>query len=290
MEILEKLIQCFDYDNVPDGLDTRWLEIYLLLNGTAGLAKSKVNSDKYVCFIGGYCGDIDEYGIGQSYTGATVGGTYDGVIGRDLIVGLNNSVRMGRTNLLDRYSGLLANIEESIDIGLVNSRMLPVVECASDKDVDQVNSIEEQMKSGKMTAVSSKVIDVFNQNEKDTFKTLELFKSADVNKLQYYSRFYEETLKRLWLETGIEITDKDKSAQVNADELHSFSKYSRITIEDMLRCREQMCDDFNALYGTNLSVKLNHLFDNDDTIEDGIDLINKINNEETPDNENERNE
>lgn len=61
----------------------------------------------------------------------------------------------------------------------------------------------------------------------------------------------------------------------------------------MLRCREQMCDDFNALYGTNLSVKLNHLFDNDDTIEDGIDLINEINNvsretvdnEETPDNE-----
>lgn len=295
MEILEKLIQCFDYENVPNGLDTRWLETYLLLNGTVGLAKSKLNNDKYVCFIGGYCGDIDEYGIGQSYTGATVGGTYDGVIGQDLVVGLNNSVRMGRTNLLDRYSGLLANIEESIDIGLVNSRMLPVVECANDKDVEQVNSIERQMKSGKMTAVSSKALDVFNQNEKDSFKTLELFKSADVNKLQYYSRFYEETLKRLWLETGIEITDKDKSAQVNTDELHSFSKYSRITIEDMLRCREQMCDDFNALYGTNLSVKLNHLFDNNDTIEDGIDLINEINNvsretidnneEETPENE-----
>lgn len=277
MELLEKMIQCFDYENIPDGIDPKFLELYLLLNGTVGIAKSQVNTDKLICFIGGYCGDIDEYGIGKSYTGATVGGTYEGVINKEIAVGINNSVRMGRTNLLDRYSGLLANIEESIGIGLINSRMLPIIECKNDKDVEQIKSISKQMKNGELTAVSSKQIDIFSESI-DTYKPIELFKSADVNKLQYYSRFYEETLKRLWLETGIEITDKDKSAQVNADELHSFSKYSRITIEDMLHCREKMCDDINTLFNTNMSVKLNHIFDNDITVEDGIDLIDEINN------------
>ena len=38
----------------------------------------------------------------------------------------------------------------------------------------------------------------------------------------------------------------------------------------MLKCRENMCNDFNALYGTDWSVKLNHLFDNVSSEEDGV--------------------
>ena len=29
-ELLEKLINCFDYENTPDGIDTTFLEMYLL--------------------------------------------------------------------------------------------------------------------------------------------------------------------------------------------------------------------------------------------------------------------
>lgn len=268
LETLEKLIQAFDYDNTPDGVDTNFLEMYLQLNGTACIAKSKVN-DGYVAFYGGYCGNINEYGIGESYVGATVGNSYEGVIDTDLIVGINNSLRTGRTNLLDRYSGLLANIEESISVGIVNSRMLPIIECKDDKDIEQVKSISNQLKSGELCAISSKQLNIFDEENKASLNKLELFTSADISKLQYYSRFYEDTLKRLWIESGVEITNKDKSAQVNSDELESYRTYSRITIEDMLKCREKMCNDFNKLYGGNWSVKLNHNFDNMITKEDG---------------------
>lgn len=267
-ELLEKLINCFDYENTPDGIDETFLEMYLLMNGTAGITKSSVD-DKYVCFAGSYGGDLNEYGIGTSYVGATCGSSYEYEIDKGGIVALNNRLRTGRNNLLDRYSGLLANIEESMNVGIINTRLLDIIECADEKDVEQIKSINNQLKRGELTAVSSKTASIFDENN-PRFKRLDINDKSSVDKLQYYSRFYEDTLKRLWLESGIEITNKDKSAQVNVEELHSFTNYSRITIEDMLYCREKMCDDFNKLYGTNWSVKLNHLFDNVTTDDDGI--------------------
>ena len=272
-ELLEKLINCFDYENTPDGIDETFLEMYLLMNGTAGLCKSSLD-DKYVCFAGSYCGDLNEYGIGKSYVGATCGTSYEYEIDKGGVVGLNNRLRTGRNNLLDRYSGLLANIEESMNVGIINTRLLDIIECADEKDVNQIHSINEQLKRGELTAVSSKMVSIFDENT-PRFKKLDINDKNGVEKLQYYSRFYEDTLKRLWLESGIEITNKDKSAQVNVEELHSFTNYSRITIEDMLKCRENMCDDFNALYGTDWHVKLNHLFDNVSSEEDGV--LNDVN-------------
>lgn len=267
-EILEKLIQCFDYDNIPEGIDVSFLETYLLINGSVGIAPSKINPG-YIAFIGGYADDLNEYGLGTNYVGATCGASYDGKINQDLIVGQNNSIRTGRVNLLERYSGLLANLEESISIGVVNSRMLPIIEAADEKDVNQIESIVKQSRSGEPVAMTSKRLNSLFEDNATSLNTVELFKSADVNKLQYYSRFYEDTLKRLWIESGVEITNKDKAAQVNSEELESYRAYSRITIEDMLKCRKKMCEDFNSLYGGTWRVKLNHNFDNKLNAADG---------------------
>ena len=267
-EILEKLLCCFEYENTPEGIDEMFLELFLLTNGTAGLTKSQVK-EGYTCFPGGYCGELNEYGIGDSYVGATCGGSYEYKIDDGGVVGLNNKLRTTRNNLLDRYSGLLANIEESMNIGVINTRLLDIIECESDADVEQIKSINKQLKNGELTAVSSKRTNIFDET-KARFNKIPINEKHEVDKLQYYSRFYENTLKRLWIESGIEISNLDKSAQVSVEEIHSFNNYSRITIEDMLKCRKKMCEDFNALYGTEWTVKLNHMFDNQQTEEDGL--------------------
>ena len=266
LENFEKLLECFKYENTPEGIDTYFLERYLLINGSAGATKSKKYPDKYVCFEGGYCGDLNEYGIGSSYVGASIGESYEFVIGEGGIVGQNNNIRTGRINLLERYSGLLADIEESIEVAIINSRILPVLEAHSDKDIKQIESLINQIRRGELKAITSNDTSIFE--EKEAFKVHDITDPNCIQKLQYYSRFYEDTLKRFWIESGIEITNKDKAAQVTSDELQSFKEYSRITIEDMLKCREKMCDDFNKLYGTNWSVSLNHNFDNKVTEED----------------------
>jgi hypothetical protein len=268
VEILEKMIMMFDYENTPDGIDTSFVERYLLLNGSVGLAKSNVN-DGYVAFRGGFSDDLNEYGIGQNYIGATCLSSYGGKIGTDLVVGINNSLYMDRLNIIDRYSGLLANIEESMAVGIVNSRIVPLLEAATDKDKAQIEKVIDDIRNGKLaTIASSDTISLFDEVN-DTVKVHNITDPNSIAKLQYYSRFYEDTLKRLWVESGVEITNKDKAAQVTEGELNSFKQYSRITIEDMLKCREKMCDDFNALYKTEWSVKLNHIFDNNVTNEDG---------------------
>lgn len=267
IEILEKMLEMFEYENVPEGIDVKYLDRFLYLNGTAGIAKAKRDKG-YVAFVGGYCGDLNEYGIGNKYAGASVGESYEGYVNKDIVVGINNNLRSPRANIIDRYSGLLADIEESIEVGIINSRIVPLLQASNDKDVKQIEAIIEDVRKGKLCCISSKDASIFDEN--NALNVLNITDSNAIPKLQYYSRFYEDTLKRLWIESGIEITNKDKAAQVNEDELESFKQYSRITIEDMLKCREQMCDDFNSTFGGEWSVKLSHIFDNQVTEDDGV--------------------
>lgn len=267
-EELEKMIRLFEYENTPEGIDLRFLEQYLLLNGTVGITEAK-RDNGYIAFIGGHADTLNEYGIGTNYVGASCGESYEFKINEDGVVGLNNSIMSSRINMLERYSGLLASIEESIGVGVVNSRIIPMLKAHDDKDREQILSIVNQIKNGELAVISSDSSSIFD-SESGKLEVLDITDTNSIAKLQHYSRLYDDTLKRFWIESGIEITSKDKSAQVTTEELNSFASYSRITIEDMLECRQQMCDDFNSLYGGNWSVKLAHYVDNEATEEDGL--------------------
>jgi hypothetical protein len=267
-EELEKMLRLFEYENTPEGIDLRFLEEYLLLNGTVGITEAK-RDNGYVAFIGGHADDLNEYGVGQNYIGASVGESYEFKINEGGIVGLNNSIMTGRVNMLERYAGLLASIEESIGIGVINSRIIPLLKAQDDKDREQIMSIVNQIKNGELAVISSDSSSIFD-SESGKLEVLDITDTNSIAKLQHYSRLYDDTLKRFWIESGIEITSKDKSAQVTSEELNSFAQYSRITIEDMLECREKMCDDFNKLYGGEWTVNLAHYVDNEATKEDGL--------------------
>lgn len=276
-EELEKMIRLFKYDNTPEGINLRFLEEYLLLNGTVGITEAKRDKG-YIAFIGNHADDLDEYGIGTNYTGTSCDMSYKFKINEGGVVGLNNSIMFSRVNMLERYSGLLSSIEESIGVGVINSRIIPMLKAHDDKDKEQILSLSNKIRNGELVCISSDQASIFDENS----GKLEVMNITDTNsiaKLQHYSRLYDDTLKRFWIESGIEITSKDKSAQVTTEELNSFASYSRITIEDMLECRQQMCDDFNKLYGGNWSVKLAHYVDNETTEEDG--LLQKEQQEET---------
>lgn len=267
-EELEKMLRLFEYENTPEGIDLRFLEEYLLLNGTVGITEAK-RDNGYIAFIGGHADDLNEYGIGQNYIGASVGESYEFKINEGGIVGLNNSIMTGRVNMLERYAGLLASIEESIGVGVVNSRIIPMLKAHDDKDREQILSLSNQIRNGELVCISSDQASIFD-SESGNLEVMDITDTNSIAKLQHYSRLYDDTLKRFWIESGIEITSKDKSAQVTTEELNSFASYSRITIEDMLECRQQMCDDFNSLYGGEWSVKLAHYVDNEATEEDGL--------------------
>lgn len=255
-DILNKMIVAFKWNNLPESIPAEFLESYLQLNGTVGITKK---GDKIICFTGGYADDIDEYGLGTNYIGTTHNGdSFNGKIGEDIIVGINNSTRSGRGTLIDMYAGMLSDITESMEIGIINSRIVPIPTVKNDTQKAQVEEAITKIKEG-----SHKVIvadDLFEDDEQ--LGTINLTDPSAIEKLQYYSRFYEDTLKRLWLESGIEINSKDKAAQVNTSELNEFKEYSRIMIEDMLHRREELADAINEKWGLDVTVELNKNFDN----------------------------
>ena len=50
---------------------------------------------------------------------------------------------------------------------------------------------------------------------------------------------------------------------MSPDEVHANDSMSLILTTQALRCREQMCEDVNALFGTNWSVKLSECWEDE---------------------------
>ena len=55
--------------------------------------------------------------------------------------------------------------------------------------------------------------------------------------------------------------NQQKKAQVNAEEVESNDQLLLIASDDMLRERQEGIDRVNTMFGTNISVRLNPLFD-----------------------------
>ena len=60
----------------------------------------------------------------------------------------------------------------------------------------------------------------------------------------------------MWNDIGISANYNMKREAINSAEAQLGNDALLPFIDDMLRCREQACEEINSMYGTNISVKL----------------------------------
>ena len=70
----------------------------------------------------------------------------------------------------------------------------------------------------------------------------------------------ENVLKIFLSELGVQYGDPKRERQTT-DEIHMNTQALIVNSADMLAAREKMCEDVNARYGTNISVRINPAYD-----------------------------
>lgn len=287
-ELLEKMLNLFEWENLPETIPDWLLEKCLLIYGKAGV--DEIDGDLYVGF-GTFDGMFNKTGMSEKLRINFVDGTTSEIYIKDGAYGFNTKTAYPDRIFLERYANIFAEIDLSILLNVIYSRNLPIPVAENDIERKQWERLLENVKKGETVVATSDIMKKFIDGQNSSADILKLFDVSTAQYSQDLNLLHEELLKRFCNECGVDISVRDKKAQMNTDELNAYDDYSRITIDDKLYQRQLFADRINAKYGTNISVKLksfiedNNVNEDSEEVEDDEVKGDNIMEEDTTDNE-----
>lgn len=263
------LLDLFEYDNVPEGLSQRELELNLMMTGHAVvLPKRDGTLFTPLTSLYGY----DEYYQPTTavFANPVVVQAKQYKIGEECEVVYNNKLKDslyyikadgGLNTFVKRYARLLADIESTLDIYTVNARLTSYPVANDGNVMESLKLFFKKLTLGKRSIISDNSI-------------IENFRNVDINRsntgdgVNDWLIARDKILEQFYRDLGVQMYNP-KKAQVTDDEVESNTQLLLISTDDMLKERIEGYDRVNNLYGTNISVRLNPKYNvevvNDDT-------------------------
>lgn len=259
-KLLDLIMNMFEYRNLPAGISKRDLELNLLITGHATIiAKKDGTLFTPLTSLYGY----DEYyqPTKAVFANPVVITSKEYTIGEDCTVVYNNSLQdsifyvkadSGLNTFIQRYARQLADIESTINIYSVNSRLESIPVSNDNAVMESLKSFFKNLTIGKRAIVSDSSI-------------IENFRNVDINRtgikdgINDWLIARDKVLEQFYRDLGIRMTNQ-KKAQVNTDEVESNDQLLLISSDDMLKARNKGYDEANNMFGTSIEVRLNPLY------------------------------
>lgn len=278
IELNQVALSKFEYTGLPETVPAEWVEGYFISNGTAGVGE--LNDKLYACG-GGYAGNVNGY-LPDKYYGAVQGiGTLEGdavgtatneelqiggVVGKDIVVGWNNSMLAPDMDIIDT-AARLTEADTSEDLNILFSRLLRIPIARNDKEKEIIKTAIQSILEGKIDAVSSALsLNEIVSGEKGEMQFLDLVDIKDVDKLQYLNQYHDNIMKRFYQRHGHAMQITSKLAQQTNAEIHGADTISMIYPLQQLKYRKKFCEDLNKTFGEkynfNCSVEFSELWKN----------------------------
>lgn len=287
-DMQNQLFSMFDYDKIP--FRKEFLEWELQRMGFVAMGKYK---DKI------YVGSIvwteyDDYGLPKEGSNVEFwtryGFRFNGILGKDIIIGYNNDIRTPETSLLF-FSDLFTEIDKSIKANVMISRTASIPVAKDDKTKKAIDEIMEDIEDGKTRTIASGfLLDELLDGEKEIVKMLHLTQPEQIERVQYLSKLHDDLNRRFWCKYGVSMNTNGKMAQVNEMELQGNDEYAHITPYTMLNARKELIGLCNKTFGTDYSVDFGkawqHLKENKNSFVDETKKENETESEEVKENEN----
>lgn len=245
--MLDRTQAMFRWSGLPDTIPARNLELYLQMNGNACIAEYE---GKLWAFVGGLGGEPDPYYMPTVCVVANpaLKMNRDYKINRDCIIIPNDSLYMGLIPLMNRYGSGLVEAELSLNVALINSRLVALIEAMDDRSKDAAQKMLDDIRDGKLGVIGSKTAweegniaatpygQTGNRTLTDLIETIQYLRASFFNEIGLDANF---NMKRESINAG--------ESQLNRDALLPL-------VDDMLRMRQEGAEKVNAMFGTNISV------------------------------------
>lgn len=253
-QFVARLDSMFEWTGLPDTIPDYILERYLKTIGWCGIGYATSNQDpeageQLYCFFGGL-GDIpnEYYQPTRIIMANPVLGSKSYEIGKECVWAKNDSLAMGLSAMLSRYSHLLAANDISINISQVTSRMPFVLTAETTNDVESAKQYIKDAEDGKLGIIKS-----------SSFNNGVTPQPAGTENSSYIKALVElhQYLKaQFYNDIGIGSNYNMKRERLSEAEANLTTPSLLPLVDEMLKFRERICEEVKALFGVEWHVKL----------------------------------
>lgn len=253
VDALEILCGMFEYEGLPESVDTHFLDLYLYTNGMASIRKD--DSGDYVAMMCNEGSEPNAYGLGEEIISTTRNGqTFtDDRDSNEVAFGYNNATKTPCTDYF-KLGADLAEIDTSLDFLVWYSRVSRLYTVSDEKQKRMIEDAFKNLRKGvPLTIVSNNLISAIENGGPG----LESFDLTDVDyadKIMRLCEYREARVKWFMDRYGMAKRTVSKKAQVSRDEANGDTAASLIVPLNMLTAREDFIKMCNDRFGWDASV------------------------------------
>ena len=249
---LSKTLKIFEYDGLPETIPYRELERILQ---TCKFAYWLKKDNKLYVFWGGLGGKPDEYYRPTNFIVANPYlKFYDVVkIDEEGVLMWNDYAHMGLSLMIRRYAELLAECDITLRFGLINARLVSILYASTDTAKTNaqlfLNDVVEGKKLGVIMGEGTALDDNGDLKVND-------YRKANTEDLKAVMELQQYLKASFFNDIGLQANYNMKREAINGSEAGMNEESLKPFIDDMLESRQEALKKINAMYGTNITVKL----------------------------------
>lgn len=242
--LTERVLRLFEWKNTND-VPQRELEIALMLGGSVGV------TDKYKGILSAYQGfyagnPTQYYDVFKQYSVHSPLFSKVLTIGKDVCVGRNNTLMNSVLPLIHNTAMKLAHIDVSFIDVLIDGRTSSVPIAMTEAQRQSLENWRNALCNGKVKPITDPAFSTTKFIDLKGNMTLTIKDLMEVRK---------NVLEDFYNTIGVRCNHEKKGNMIE-EEISSNDNMLLFNINDMLKCRQQLCEDVNKMYGTNWSVDI----------------------------------
>ena len=268
MTMLNRLQSMFKYDGLPDTVPQKWLENYLLCNGSCLWVKD--GSDLIVtnAAIGGipdrYYFPSDAI-VANPYVKESTRGTYK--IGEKCVLMRNDIYMRGVLPLLEEHARLLTENYVTMNLSTILARAMLTITALDNQSKESVELWLKKLIKGDISAIGELPSMIGNQDRSiniTPFQSVAGILTDLIEERQYVKASF-------FNELGLNSNYNMKRESINSNESQLNDDMLHPLIDTMLAMRKEALEEVNAMFGTNITVEFNSAW-KDNEIENDLML------------------
>ena len=240
--LLELAINMYEWKNLPDTVDERFLELTLFSDGMAVYFRDEILGD--LCLQTMIGGNLDVSRIPMERTAYAANGYQVRLDPTNSVIIFNNYTHTNSMLDIEMYARRLYNIERTIDVN-VNAQKTPVMVIGSEAQRLTLKNLMMQYDGNEPFIYGDDKLNV------NALNVLRLDAPYVADKLNILKRqIWNEALTYL----GIENSNTEKKERLVTDEITSNLGGVEAQRFCRLNARRKAADQINAMFGTNITV------------------------------------
>lgn len=158
----------------------------------------------------------------------------------------------GMLTFISRYARMLADIESTLNIYTVNERLVSFPTASNDNTKNSLVRFFEKLAIGRREIISDNSI-------VEQFRNVDVVRTNIKDGVNDWIIARDKILEQFYRDIGVKMYNP-KKAQVTEDEIESNSQVLLISLKDLLKERQQGVERVNKMFGTNITVEISEEF------------------------------